>query len=314
MNEPLVSVVIPLFNKKEYISATLECVIAQTYRNIELIVIDDESTDQSLEVVRSVMNRSLGRFSNVQIHSQKNAGQTAARTKGVGFSKGDYVAFLDADDIWHPNKISSQIKYLENHTSVDLVFCNYFIFSGLGSKGRAVKLSPISKKIEDWILLKSYGVGLESTGVVRKKALLQIGGFDPNLQMCGGMDLAFRFSINNRVGCVDQYLVAYRMVSNGWHNNKRDLVLDYETLMNNRNLYGKLEFEARKLLSVHLSLWNVRFKFDKRNFTILIMNLIRNPRYFANYSLATIIRMVFASIRGHIHHHKLVQMRRFLCS
>lgn len=312
MNKPLVSVVIPLFNKEKYIEATLQSVVNQTYSEIELVVIDDASTDRSLELVKSFVKEHQKRFSRVVIRSIENSGQSRARNEGVFISEGDYVAFLDADDIWKPEKIDSQIDYLMNNSSVDLVVCNYFIIDDSATRFKAVRLLPINEKIQAWSILKSYGVGLESTGVVRRPALLNIGGFDTNLQMCSGMDLAFRMSQNKRVGCVDEYLTAYRLVFNGWHNNKLNLEQDYETLFTKHAIYGLIENEARKYLRVHLNFWNARYFFERRNLVALMTSLIRHPYCFISYVFSTGGRILIASIRGRFRRKDLAQLRKML--
>lgn len=101
----LVSIIIPLFNKEKYISKTIESALSQDYPNIEIIVVDDGSTDQSLEIVQ----RHKGK---IQIHTQVNQGAPRARNFGFRKSKGDYIQFLDADDILEPKKISSQVGRL----------------------------------------------------------------------------------------------------------------------------------------------------------------------------------------------------------
>ena len=101
----LVSIIIPLFNKEKYISETIESAFSQDYPNIEIIVVDDGSTDQSLEIVQRYKGK-------IQIHTQVNQGAPRARNFGFRKSKGEYIQFLDADDILGPKKISSQVGRL----------------------------------------------------------------------------------------------------------------------------------------------------------------------------------------------------------
>jgi len=101
----LVSIIIPLFNKEKYISKTIESALSQDYQNIEITVVDDGSTDQSLEIVQRYKDK-------IQIYTQVNQGAPRARNFGFSKSKGDYIQFLDADDILGTNKISSQVKLL----------------------------------------------------------------------------------------------------------------------------------------------------------------------------------------------------------
>ncbi|MCP4971863.1 MAG: glycosyltransferase family 2 protein, partial [Arcobacter sp.] len=96
---PLFSVIIPLYNKENYIENTLQSVLDQTYKDFELIIVNDGSTDNSLEKTKNY----LSSFVNHKIISQKNKGLSATRNKGVLEAKGEVIAFLDADDFWHPN-------------------------------------------------------------------------------------------------------------------------------------------------------------------------------------------------------------------
>jgi len=112
---PLVSVIIPVYNCELYLAEALESVLAQTYRPIEIIVVDDGSTDGSARVVRDFN-------STVRYFRQANSGAGAARNCGVDLSKGDFLAFLDADDIWSPEKLSLQMAAFGDNPGADIVF------------------------------------------------------------------------------------------------------------------------------------------------------------------------------------------------
>jgi glycosyltransferase involved in cell wall biosynthesis len=298
MPEPLVSVVIPLFNKEDYIEETLASVVRQTYTSIELVIIDDASSDYSVDKAKNFLEKHNGRFSNVIIESRANTGQAGARNDGINLAKGDFVAFLDADDIWHSKKIELQVGFLKENPKVDLVFCNYLMMSEGGSQIRAIKLVPIRKKVEMWLLTTGFGGLLESTGLVRREHLVLNKGFASDLQMCGGLDLAFRFSSLGTAGCVDDYLCIYRVTPTGWHNNKSDLVDSYRKLFTNDVLYGRYRKVAFKNLSIHLSLWNFRHSKNLGVFSSLIATFVKSPVLFSRYFLATGNRVLLANLRG----------------
>ena len=113
---PLVSVIIPVYNYERYLGEALESVLGQTYRNLEVIVVDDGSTDQSREVARSFAARGV-----VYCH-QNHAGIGPARNKGVELARGEFLAFLDADDRWPLEKIERQLKAFENDPALEMVF------------------------------------------------------------------------------------------------------------------------------------------------------------------------------------------------
>ena len=103
-----VSVIIPLYNEEKYITACVESVINQTYKNLEIIIVDDKSTDNSLKIVKNIKDKRIKIIS-----LKKNAGVANARNKGVEAATGDYICFLDSDDFWDKTKIEKQIKLLD---------------------------------------------------------------------------------------------------------------------------------------------------------------------------------------------------------
>jgi glycosyltransferase involved in cell wall biosynthesis len=112
-----VSVIVPLYGVEKYIAATIQSVLAQTYENFELILVDDGSPDRSVEICR--------RFKDprIQILRQENQGPAAARNLGIRHAKGDYIALLDGDDLWHPDKLIKHVEHLESHPEVGVSFC-----------------------------------------------------------------------------------------------------------------------------------------------------------------------------------------------
>lgn len=117
MINPLVSIIIPVYNAEKYILETIHSIIHQTYENYEVIVVDDGSTDSSIELIEHLEGN---RF---KIISQKNRGASAARNIGIKNAYGDYIQFLDADDLMHPDKIKNQIEILKNEDKYTLAFC-----------------------------------------------------------------------------------------------------------------------------------------------------------------------------------------------
>ncbi len=113
--KPLVSVVIPSFNAVDFIQETIDSVVNQTYQPIEMIVVDDGSEDNTVGLIRSQYGDS------VRLFSQKNSGPSAARNRGIRESRGDYIAFLDADDIWLPEKIGKQVAVMEERPDISML-------------------------------------------------------------------------------------------------------------------------------------------------------------------------------------------------
>ena len=108
----------PAYNCEDYIAESIESVLAQDYENLELLVVDDGSTDSTPDVIRSF-------GSAVTLVQRNNGGAAAARNYGMEIARGEYVSFLDADDIWHQQKLSTQFAYIESRPDVGIVFSDY---------------------------------------------------------------------------------------------------------------------------------------------------------------------------------------------
>lgn len=121
-NEPKISVIIPGYNNGAFISETINTVLAQTIQPTEIIVVDDGSTDNTKEVVRSIPDHRL------QYHHQANSGVSAARNLGISLSTGDFISFLDADDRWRPKTLETQLRLLESSPDVICCFGNFIRF------------------------------------------------------------------------------------------------------------------------------------------------------------------------------------------
>ncbi|MBD3561856.1 glycosyltransferase family 2 protein, partial [Planktothrix sp. FACHB-1355] len=115
LNHPKVSVVIPAYNAMRYLPATLDSVFNQTYTDLEILIIDDGSKDETVEWVAQITDP------RVQLISQQNKGVSEARNAGIANARGEYIALLDADDLWEPTKLEKQVRCLEDNPAVGLV-------------------------------------------------------------------------------------------------------------------------------------------------------------------------------------------------
>ena len=176
---PTVSVVMPLYNKAEYVGAAVRSVLEQTFTDLELVVVDDGSTDGSAAVVQEMTDR------RIRLLRQENAGAPAARNAGIAAARGCWIAFLDADDTWRPEKLARQLAVLEREP--DLVWAaGAYIWSAPGPKIIERNLSDQSwfrspEVIEDGLLLVDFPNLWTGTVLVRRDLLLQLGGFDTSL-------------------------------------------------------------------------------------------------------------------------------------
>jgi glycosyltransferase involved in cell wall biosynthesis len=201
--KPKVSVIIPSYNRADVLSRALKSVFAQTYRDFEIIVVDDCSKDNILEVVTN-FNDSRIRY----IKHEQNQGGGASRNTGIKEAKGEFVAFLDSDDEWLPTKLEKQLALFVN-LDMGLVYCGF----NLVEPGIKNGLRPFVSCGENFRqdLLVSNFVGTTSVAIIRKHLLEQIKGFDVVLRSCQDWDLYIRLSEICKFACVDEYLVLYHI-------------------------------------------------------------------------------------------------------
>ena len=308
MFEPLVSIVIPLYNKDEWIFQTLDSVYKQTYRNWECIVINDGSTDQSLNQVENFISRYPGNWQNVTI---ANSGQTVARNLGIQISKGELIAFLDADDLWHPDKLNSQVNLFGANTDLELVLSPYVIFKENQLRGyRLIKLGNPIKLVENWLSLRGFGGLIESSGMVRKSTLTHLGGFRDGLSMSAGLDLSLKVIRSRLSVMATEPYVYYRLSNSQFHKNEEILISDLEIISavhsNSPKAQDKLKIGYSNYFYWSESKGHGKFRFIQRILrAILCLDL---PKLSMLYSLTS--RNVVAIIRGFCRQKEIRQFLR----
>lgn len=209
--QPLVSVIVPAFNSAWCVERTLASIAAQTYANLEVIVVNDGSTDDTASVVRSCIAGDA-RF---RLVDQDNRGLVGARNRGIEESRGAYVAPVDADDLWHPHYVATQVSTLEKaDPRTPFVFCySYWIDE---NDNVFPWSAPTLPPRADFIgLLRENAVGNGSSAVFRREKLLEAGGYDPTLKQrgaLGGEDWKLSLLLTARHPAVvnPQFLVGYR--------------------------------------------------------------------------------------------------------
>jgi hypothetical protein len=198
-----VAVVIPTYNCASFLAAAIESVLAQTYRNFRIVVIDDGSTDATPEVMRLYADRCICLW-------QPNAGAAAARNRGIRESTSKYIAFLDADDLWHPTKLERQIQFLNLHPDVGLV-CSDFSMTGNGSSSDSffstTRVPPDGRMFEH--LLRNCIV-FTSSVVVPRQVIDEAGMFNESLSVCEDMNLWLRIASRWNIAALREVLVTRR--------------------------------------------------------------------------------------------------------
>lgn len=163
----LVSVIVPVYNVENYIAQTINSVLNQTYPHFELLIIDDESPDRSIEICQQFKDP------RIKIISQKNRGLAGARNTGIRHAQGDYLAFLDSDDLWLPQKLAQHIKHLESFPQVGVSFSRSQFIDGQG-KALGIYQMPKLQDITPDHLLCRNPIGNGSAPVIRKEVFTAI--------------------------------------------------------------------------------------------------------------------------------------------
>jgi glycosyltransferase involved in cell wall biosynthesis len=212
----LVSVIVPVYNRGHLVTATVASILGQTYQNIEIILINDGSTDNSLEVIRALQ---LENPDVIRIINQENRGQTIARNQGIREADGKYIAFLDSDDLWLPDKLEHQIPLFDD--GVGLVYGGVAF---INERGETTGFDPCDTSVQGHIypqlLVKNRMTG--GSVVVLSEALAKVGFFDPEFKAAENWDLWLRICKEYQARLVNKPVVQYRLHQN---NMSKDVIL-----------------------------------------------------------------------------------------
>jgi glycosyltransferase involved in cell wall biosynthesis len=212
---PIVGIIIPMYNAALTIDRTLRSVCAQTYRNLEIIVVDDGSTDGSA----SRVNAWIEREPRIRLISQANSGVAAARNLGASCTLAEYLAFIDADDLWAPEKIELQFAALLS--GGDAVGLAYSWFAYIDEDDQVLSLAhqPDVEGQAFQRMLRTHVVGNGSSAIFRRTAFEHVGGFDPMLRNsgaegCEDLAICLRVAEHYEIRVVRRHLVGYRILPN----------------------------------------------------------------------------------------------------
>ena len=202
MGPPLVSVIIPAYNKASTICSTVESVLKQTFQDFEIIVVDDGSMDDTKERAMAFGNR-------IRFFQQERGGVSAARNRGIQEARGEFVAFLDGDDLWMPRKLELQLSCLEREKGRQAVQCSvYLVNNRLHAVGSRL-CTPSEDNLLDFLLFRNLP-GFGSTLLARRSLISELGGFGTDLVILEDWDLACRLARSDALVSLSDFLVLYR--------------------------------------------------------------------------------------------------------
>lgn len=198
----LISVVMPCFNAERYLREAVESVLNQTYPYAELIAVDDGSTDKTKTILQSFGNR-------VRLIEQKNLGAGPARNAGIKHSKGEFIAFLDADDYWSPDFLKKLHSALVNSNAA-LAYCGWQNIGLEGSAGKPYIPPDYEMHDKHRVFLSSASPWPIHAALTRRHIMEEVGGFDEQWPSCEDYDLWLRIAYNRPVVIVKEVLAFYR--------------------------------------------------------------------------------------------------------
>jgi glycosyltransferase involved in cell wall biosynthesis len=196
-----VAVIIPCYNSSRFVGEAIASVLAQTYDSTEVVVVNDGSTDASREILGGYGDR-------IRIIDQANRGLAGARNSGIDATASTFIAFLDADDRWHPRKIAAQVEYLTGHPRASLVFCDR---AWIDERGLPIAAPMHRAPLEPSLQTLIRGNFIQPSTVLLRREALGGDRFDAGMPGTEDWDLWLRLAARSELGYIAEPLVEYRV-------------------------------------------------------------------------------------------------------
>ncbi|HJU07860.1 MAG TPA: glycosyltransferase [Rhodanobacteraceae bacterium] len=293
-SHPRVSVVVAACNAEATLVETLSSVAAQTYHDFELIVVDDGSSDATPRLLEICAQR----WTWLRWERQENRGVAAARSRGIELARGEWIAFLDADDLWLPRKLDAQMAVVDRDPEVSLVYCDVRYLS----RDREARHSLFEERAHatGWVLRELFmnNFVYTSTALVKKSAVLEVGGFDRAHLVNEDVDLWLRIAERHKFGCVEEVLVKYRRAPgtltrvHPYACLQRDLeIIDY-WVRRRPDLFSADSAQVRRGRALTFARMGAQYLFD-RDFA-QARNFLRRAMALGQRDIATLLRTAAA--------------------
>lgn len=238
---PTVSVNLCCYNGEKFLEEALQSIFLQTYKDWELVVVNDGSTDSTEQIIQR--HRNSGRP--IVYHYQKNAGLGNARGKAFELSSGDYLAFIDQDDIWLPQKLEKQMQVVDTDPSVGLVYSDsYYIDKNGNEVGTAFRRAPPPSGDPFVGLLTRRNFMPCLTVLVKRETVREVGGFSMTLKFIEDLDLFLKIAHKYKVSCIHEPLTKYR-IHEGNLGGTGSVGMTKETLQVLRELVERLDLPSK---------------------------------------------------------------------
>jgi len=246
---PTVNVIIHTFNNEKFIAETVESVLKQTYNDYEIIVVDDGSEDGTRDALLPYMQE-------IRYHYKENGGIASAKNAGISLSNAEFIAFLDHDDLWVPDKLKIQMEHFNSNLQVGLVYAKYTSFRN----DKELRTKP-EKGYSGWIFKKLLSKSFiqTSTVMVKRECLNTVGPFDESFKLADEYDMFLRVAKRFQCGFVDKKLTRYRVHDRNASRN--DLLFDKENLRVFKKVYNgytDLDEKEKKILRKRIAMYSIK--------------------------------------------------------
>jgi glycosyltransferase involved in cell wall biosynthesis len=270
-NNPLISIVIPSFNGSNFLAKAIDSVLRQDYKNIELILINDCSTDNSLKIMREYQEKNTSKIK--LINNQKNLGLSATLNKAFSFANGEVFGWISDDNIFDDRAISKMLsKMFANYPdSYDVIYGNYQLIDNLGKVTMNVKVGKIDK------IIFKYAIG--PCFIFKKECFDITGGFNEDYKMCEDYYFILQlYNMNFKFAKIDDFLFKFRIHNGQMSSNSKALIDNTEKIILDNAKNNKHKIGKKNLAKIYLTCFIKNN--NKINFNLLVMAFFSHPLYF----------------------------------
>ncbi len=249
---PSVSVIVPAYNCSQYLQKTIESILTQTFQNFEILIIDDGSTDNTREIISSIARRNPER---IKTFYQENKGVSSARNTGIKEAKGEYIAFLDADDLWIPEKLEKQLFLFKKNQEADFIYTDCYFTDEKEKEIPDYPRTLLFKKGNIFLDLFLNFFIITSGVIVKKKDLDKIGFFNESFRNSEDYDYFLKLAYSFKADYVKEKLFKRRVIKTSLSHTdftygaKNDLKILYKNLKNHPQFYKQHQKTINKRLS-----------------------------------------------------------------
>lgn len=256
MTDPKISIIMNCHNGEKYLRDSIESIINQSFRDWELIFFDNFSNDNSLAIINSIKDKRIR-----VIHSKKFLKLYDARNEAISCCNGQYVSFLDTDDLWEKNKLEEQINFLDLNKNYSMVYSNFYIKDEIKKKNYVFKKTLLPSGNITKIILRQYTIGILTTCI--RRDFFKTIRFNKEYEIIGDFDFFTKLSLISNIGCIQKPLSTYRIHNNNYSKKKSFLhIKELERwILENKKIYNKLNIS---LFNIKIVLIKLKIKYFLR--------------------------------------------------